>query len=129
MKRIMSMLVLAMLISSVTLVSADEPIVGAHHKVFAPATLTAPTKMCVSECQPTKKTVYSSVSKDYCLARRPLLDWLHGCCESLMGGEGCDHCSDVHTKNVLVKKIVTGKPVEKCVVKAVPLFTEPIPQK
>jgi len=110
MKRVICLAGLAAAMIAVSHLAAQEPAVC--------------TKMCVRESQPTKKTVYSSVEKEYCQARRPLLDFLHGC---LFGhDDDCPACSDVRTTTVLVKKIVPGKPVERCVVKDVPLVMEAI---
>ncbi len=70
-------------------------------------------KQCVSECRPTTKVVYSSVVKEYCWPGVSLVDWFFGKC-----GLDCDvsHCQ-LHTKRILVKKVVPGPCRPTCVLK------------
>lgn len=106
-----------------TAIQADEPFLPIGHKettVALPPATSASLKVCVTECQPTKKTVYSSVHKEYCLPHRSLLGLFHDLCDWCGADEeSCERCQ-MRTKNVLVKKIVAGPPVEKCVLKEVP---------
>jgi len=117
MTRMLCLFVLSTSFCLMTRASAQEPVSAAGHHQSIEIATPATVKVCATECQPTKKTVYSSVEKQYCLAERGLLDWLHGC---LFGSDdGCNHCGQVRTKTVLVKKIVPGKPVERCVLKEI----------
>src|SRR5262245_45611884 len=65
-------------------------------------------KMCVMECQPTTKTVYGSVCKEYCLPHCSLLDLFRKCCGGCCGGCTGGDCGPVLTRHVLVKKVVPG---------------------
>jgi len=89
--------------------------------VLPPPVVPAPPprgcKICVSECVPTTKKVYSCKCEEYCLPRCGCLAWLFGdkC--------GCEHdnCGDVKVRNRLVVRRVPDCDKKICVLKDAPV--------
>ena len=94
---------------------AQEPVDAA---VVTRSAIATPQKVCVTESQPTKKTVYNVVCKDFCVKHSFHL-FGHGWCDLCGDEPGGGNC-ELHTKKVLVKKIVPGPCAEKCVLKDAP---------
>ncbi len=77
-----------------------------------------PTKVCVIEVKPAKKVVYTSACRDYCVMHQfSLMHMFKKCC-GMDDGEACSGC-ELHSKTVLIKKIVPGCLTPKCVLKDV----------
>ena len=74
-----------------------------------------PSKVCLPEVKHTTKVVYGSVVKEYCRPRTSFSGMFH----TMFGPGSCSDCerNDVRTYRVLMKKIVPGPDVQKCVVK------------
>ena len=89
-----------------------------------PAALAPDCKICVLECQPATKKVYSVVRTEFCIKNscRPF----HGLW-SFCGFSDCGSC-EKRTRSVLVKKTIPAPPVSKCVLKDMPPVTrfEPV---
>jgi len=64
-----------------------------------------PGKPCTPVYLPTKKTVYSTVTREYCLANRSLCDLLMWKCGMV---DDCENAptGETRTKTLLVKKLV-----------------------
>lgn len=59
---------------------------------------------CTPEVKPAKKTVYSTVTREHCMASRSCFDMLLSCCGL---GSDCDGpTGETRTKTLLVKKQV-----------------------
>lgn len=74
-------------------------------------------KYCATECKPTTKTVYGSISKEYCAPGCSLFGLLKSCC----GSDSDGNCGQVRTRNVLIKKVAPGPTVNACVLKELPI--------
>jgi len=89
---------------------------------------------CVPEVKPAKKTVYSTVTREYCLPTHSFFDSLMKCCGM---GDDCDGpTGETRTKTLLVKKQVpkceqgcgtckTGMPATTVIVPAPAVSTKP----
>ena len=71
-----------------------------------------PGKPCTPVYAPAKKTVYSCVTREYCLANRSLCDLLMRKCGM---GDDCDNAptGETRTRTLLVKKIVPKPPCDE----------------
>ena len=72
-------------------------------------------KTCVREQVPTTRVVYCSEEKEFCKPHTRFLHMLGHCC-GLCDAAPCGGC-EVWTKRVLIKKVVPGPTVEKCVLR------------
>jgi hypothetical protein len=83
---------------------------------------------CTPEVKPAKKTVYSSVTREYCLPTRSILDTLLAKCGLSDECEG--PVGEPHTKTLLVKKVVTKCEEPACAVPGSKIIEMPaIPQR
>jgi hypothetical protein len=66
---------------------------------------TEPCKPCTPVYAPAKKTVYSAVTREYCLANRSICDLLMRKCGMV---DDCENAptGETRTKTLLVKKLV-----------------------
>ncbi len=75
--------------------------------------------VCVRECKPGQKVVYTSVVKTYCAPDYSIGGLLRRCFGSCdeCGAGACGACGgcEVRTRTVLVKKVVPGPGVSTCV--------------
>ena len=93
---------------------ASQPMVPAP---VGPAAGPRACKICVSECVPTTKKVYSCKCEEYCLPRC-------GCLSFLVGdGCGCGHdnCGDVKVRRRLVIRRVPDCDKKICVLRDAPV--------
>ena len=75
---------------------------------------TGAPKVCVKEPTPTTKVVYVVEVKEYCKPHSSFLDIITGSCNSC--NNSCGSC-ELHTKRVLIKKIIPGPDKMQCVVR------------
>lgn len=120
MNRLILALCLGLAMSATAILSAQpmkDPNVipaGAIH-AHSPAEIEHGTKICVTECKTTTKTVYSSACREYCQSNVSIIGWLRKCCG--LDSSECGDCGTVHTKSVLIKKTISGEPKTICVLK------------
>src|SRR5262245_59218876 len=71
-----------------------------------------PCKSCTPVYAPAKKTVYSCITREYCLANRSLCDLLMRKCGM---ADDCDNAptGETRTRTLLVKKIVPKPPCDE----------------
>jgi hypothetical protein len=80
-------------------------------------------KVCVPEMRPAVRVVYCSERMAFCRPQTRFLDFVRHCC-GLDDGDECGQCA-LHTKTVLIKKVVPAPDVMKCVPKDAPAACGP----
>jgi hypothetical protein len=100
--------------------AAQSPVPGMDRPNLSPleVPLGATPKVCVPEMRPATRVVYCSERMAFCRPQTRFLDFVRHCC-GMDDGESCGQCA-LHTKTVLIKKVVPAPDVMKCVPRDAP---------